>query len=461
MLLISSIMTMFPYNNKKAHHYITDKLGLTSIRVNKIITPNTVEELQNIVRTSTLPISIAGACYSQGGQTGYPDGIVIDMSKLNKIIAFNQTDKTITMQTGATWYDAQRYIDPYNLSVKAMQSYNNFSIGGSLSVNAHGRDIQYGSVINGIQSIQIILANGELVTANRTHNSDLFSAAIGGYGLLGIITQATIELTDNIPLERKTYQCTIDNFKDIFDTKIAVDESVVFYNTDLLPKTYQQCLITTWHKTTKPITDTIRIQAQNAPAYIINKFLEMYLRRVPLAQFIRIPFEQFKELITSTCVVWRNNEMSYSINQLAIDYHFPTTMALQEYFIPVEHAQEFAKKLASILRKNWINVLNISIRYVKADKTSLMSYASQESFAFVLYLNVFNIKKVLDKSSKWTKKIIDAALKYNGTYYLPYIMHATKKQFNKAYPQFDEFLKVKQIYDPHNKFRNMLLQKYS
>ena len=68
--------------------FITDKLGLTSVRVNKIIAPTSVEELQNIVRTTTLPISIAGACYSQGGQTGYPDGLVIDMKNLNQIVSF-------------------------------------------------------------------------------------------------------------------------------------------------------------------------------------------------------------------------------------------------------------------------------------------------------------------------------------------------------------------------------------
>jgi FAD/FMN-containing dehydrogenase len=60
----------------------------------------------------------------------------------------------------------------------------------------------------------------------------------------------------------------------------------------------------------------------------------------------------------------------------------------------------------------------------------------------------------------WTKKIINAALQYNGTYYLPYIQSATKQQFRKAYPQFDEFLKIKEKYDPHNRFRNMLFQKY-
>jgi FAD/FMN-containing dehydrogenase len=459
--IVTGALIITPESSCKRRQYITDQLGITSVPVANIITPHTIEELQTIVRTSTLPISIAGACYSQGGQTGYPNGLVIDMNKLNKIVSLNKKDKTITVQAGATWYDIQQYIDRYNLSVKAMQSYNNFSIGGSISVNAHGRDVAYGSVINGIKSLEIMLANGELITADRTHNTNLFNAAIGGYGLLGIITQATIELTDNIPLQRVIRPCTINNFQDLFTTSIASDESVIFYNTDIIPKKYQQCFTTTWHTTAQPVTDTIRLQSPNASTYLIDKALEMFIRRVPLAQHTRVPFEQLKNSIVPNKIVWRNNEMSYSVNQLAIDYHYPSTMTLQEYFIPIEHAQEFAQKLTSILSKNKVNVLNISIRYVKADTTSLMTYAPQESFAFVLYFNIINTQRTINKLAPWTRKIIDAALKYNGTYYLPYIMSATKQQFHKAYPNFDELLKIKQIYDPHNKFRNTLLYNYS
>jgi FAD/FMN-containing dehydrogenase len=192
-----------------------------------------------------------------------------------------------------------------------------------------------------------------------------------------------------------------------------------------------------------------------------NKALEIFIRRVPLAQHSRRIVEPSKKIGAPQRVVWRNNEMSYSVNQLAIDWHFPTTMTLQEYFVPVEHAQNFAKKLSSILRKNWVNVLNISIRYVPADTTSTMSYAKQNSFAFVLYLNIFNIRWSINRSCIWTQKIIDTALECNGSYYLPYLMCATQEQFNRAYPQFDELLKIKQIYDPDNKFRNRLLQKYT
>jgi len=439
--------------------FITDQLGLTATKVKNIISPRSIKELQKIVRSADGPIAIAGACYSQGGQIAIKNGTVINTKYLNKIINLNLKEKTITVQTGATWYDVQKYINPYNLSIASMQSYNNFSIGGSLSVNAHGRDIHYCQLINTVKSIQILTADGNLINANREQNQDLFAAAIGGYGLLGIITQATLQLTDNIPLERSTKACLFEYFDSIFLNTIAPDPSVVFYNTDIFPKEYTKCLITTWHTTNKPVTDTTALQKPTSPFYIINQLSEIFLRRVPLAKLLRFPFEQLTT--KEPLIIYRNNEMSYSVSQLAIQTHFPTTMTLQEYFIPIKHAKTFAKKLCSILNTNWVNVLNISIRYVKPDKTCLMSYAKEESFSFVIYLNIFNISKSINQACQWTQQIIDAALENQGSYYLPYLMCATKKQFNKAYPRFQQLLKIKKLYDPTNKFRNMLFNKYT
>ena len=64
------------------------------------------------------------------------------------------------MQAGIRWCDIQRFLDPHDLSVKIMQSYSNFTIGGALSVNAHGRYVALGPLINSVRRIQLILPGG-------------------------------------------------------------------------------------------------------------------------------------------------------------------------------------------------------------------------------------------------------------------------------------------------------------
>ena len=152
--------------------------------------------------------------------------------------------------------------------------------------------------------------------------------------------------------------------------------------------------------------------------------------------------------------------MSYTVRSLEPFYRFPTTSVLQEYFIPVEKLTNFVDKLRIIVDKYNINLVNVSIRHVPGNSESLLTYASQESFAFVLYINILNTKSGQKYAKKWTQQLIDAAIALNGTYYLPYQLYATTKQLHDAYPNFNQLLTCKKEYDPQNKFSNRLLEKY-
>ena len=107
-----------------------------------------------------------------------------------KLLHFRKEDKVITVQAGITWRKIQEFIDPYDLSVEIMQSNDNFTVGGSLSVNAHGRYAGLGPIVLSVKSIRLVLADGSVVTASPADNSDLFYGAIGGYGALGVIAKA-------------------------------------------------------------------------------------------------------------------------------------------------------------------------------------------------------------------------------------------------------------------------------
>jgi FAD/FMN-containing dehydrogenase len=65
-----------------------------------------------------------------------------------------------------------------------------------------------------------------------------------------------------------------------------------------------------------------------------------------------------------------------------------------------------------------------------------------------------------EKMSKLTQEIVAATLRHDGTYYLPYRLHATPEQFNEAYPQAKKFFELKRKYDPDELFQNEFYLKY-
>src|SRR5205814_1067430 len=109
-----------------------------------------------------------------GGQTASADSLHIDMRGLNRVLHFSPEERWIRVQPGIRWCDIQRFIDPHNLSVKIMQTYANFTVGGSLSVNSHGRYVGQGPLILSVRAISLVLADGSLVRAGPSENSELF-----------------------------------------------------------------------------------------------------------------------------------------------------------------------------------------------------------------------------------------------------------------------------------------------
>jgi decaprenylphospho-beta-D-ribofuranose 2-oxidase len=174
------------------------RLNLTAVR--EVIQPTTENEIRDAVlkaAASGAKVTIAGKRHSMGGQTLYPDSITIDMLRFNKIITLDEANRILTVQSGATWNDIQQFLNPHGLAVLVMQGPNVFTVGGSISVNAHGWDMRDGPVGASVEWFRILLADGSIRRCSRQENSELFHLVIGGYGLFGVILDVGLRVTDN------------------------------------------------------------------------------------------------------------------------------------------------------------------------------------------------------------------------------------------------------------------------
>jgi FAD/FMN-containing dehydrogenase len=173
---------------------ISNVTGLYPVKVAKVVAPTSSAEVANAVRSWPGKVGIGGGRYSMGGQVAITGGLHLDMRGMNKLVKLDPGSKVARVQAGMRWRDLQDILDPLGLSVKTMQSYANFTAGGTVSVNGHGRYVGNGPVGNSVRALQLVLADGSVVEASRALNYDLFGAAIGGYGAIGVITEVELDL---------------------------------------------------------------------------------------------------------------------------------------------------------------------------------------------------------------------------------------------------------------------------
>lgn len=453
--------------------FINDASHLNKTAVYGIVRIENENDIRNALqfaREHHLQISCAGHQHSMGGQTFTHGGLILDFRDFNRVV-LDKDHKTVNVQSGVRWWRLQQLLDKQGLSVKSMQSINIFSVGGTLSVNAHGIDPQPGQVAPTVRSMRIMLSDGEIVKTSPTENSELFRHVLGGYGLFGVILGADLGVVDNEMYARKAVYMNYTEFPKYYEQNIESNPAVglVFGRLSVAPQSYLRETVahiyekTSFEGSLPPLTPP---QHDTLDRFIIN-----VSKTGSVGRWFRWTLEKYAELRLHSCVsrnqamnqkepclVTRNEEMyddmAYLKNRL------PDTDILQEYFVPYDRMPKFVDGLREVVQRNGANLLNVTIRTVHKDNISALPYATQDMFGFVLYFNVkFNDRdnEILEKT---TSDLIEVAENAGGTYYLPYQLFYSRNQLQKAYPEIDDFFATKRKYDPIGLFSNKFYEKY-
>ena len=437
---------------------VNDITLLNPIRVDRLLAPGTTAQIQQALAAWQGPVCIGGGRYSMGGQTATEDSLHVDMRQFNRVLRYSPEGKIVRVQSGIRWRDLQSVIDPHDLSVKIMQSYANFTVGGALSVNAHGRYVGAGPVINAVRALQLVLADGSVVEASRDTNADLFHAAIGGYGALGIITEVELDLVPNLAIERQVQAMPIADYPAFFKEKIQGNALSILHNADLVPPDFDEATSVSWLATDKALTVSERLHAPGE-SYKFDQSVMWSIVNLPGGQHLRNQVVDPLRYLEHP-VVKRNYEASADVASLGPLATATCIYALQEYFVPVAQFDAFVTRMAAIFSAHQAHVVNVSVRHSPADHSAWMAWAREEVFSFVLYYWQGVTTGHCERVGAWTRELIDTALSLGGSYYLPYQLHATREQFARAYPNADRLFALKAKVDPGNRFRNKLWDKY-
>lgn len=409
-------------------------------------TPVSVGELIGLVKNTEKKLAIKGSGYSHAGHVLVDGGIQIDMSKLDSF-TYNSETTQFTAQAGAKWCDILPKLTEHGRTVVEMQSYFNFSVGGSISVNCHGRGTEYGTIADTIIKLSVLtVANGEVVEVGP--NDLLFKAVVGGYSMVGIIVSATFMTIENQLL--KCENELVDELPKSFDDAIMFNANWYPYGADGA-KFWVNRLVE--HDQSKDGSNFPKIKSTGYNfKTVIVAIITSFIRRSNAAKCIRSIYDPYMQ---RDVVNWRSYCSGDSVNGLDVLIHKPRSSILQEYFIPIDKIQMFDQFFKSIVYEQ--NIINVSYRYVKATQRLLINYAPVETMAVVLYIDIANNERGVKKLENWTKRMLDQTLKMGGKFYLPYLRVYERNTILNMY-DWDQLLEQKKIHDPNKKIYNQFME---
>lgn len=408
-------------------------------------------------RAAGRPVAVSAARHSMGGQSLAANGTAITLDQ--EWIETDRSASTYRVAAGTRWNTAISRLDREGFSPAVMQSNNDFGVASTFCVNAHGWPVPFGPFGSTVRSFRMVMADGELVECSREENRDLFELSMGGYGLAGVIVDLVVDMVPNRMLVARHERMAGREFAARFVDAVAEGSgvSMAYGRLDVtLDRFFEQALMITY----TDAGDEGELPAARGSGMVSHISRSIYRSQTGSDRMKKLRW--WMETDVGPAMggkSTRNSLMNEPV--VTLDDRDPSrTDILHEYFVPPALFPEFVDACREIIPSSYQEMLNITLRYVKADRESVLSFAPEDRIAGVMSFSQEMSVRAEEDMARMTRRLIDHVIEIGGSYYLPYRPHAGVEQLGRAYPRIGEFVRRKLEADPGRLFRNAMWDRY-
>jgi FAD/FMN-containing dehydrogenase len=428
----------------------------------EVIQPTSLWELISAVRRareSGLPLIASGSRHAMGGQQFNECGFVVDCRGLNQVLSFDSERGIVEVEAGIQWPDLIRFLQSTAWSIVQKQTgADHLTIGGAVAANIHGRGLTMRPLIQDIDSVTVVDAQGELIECSRAENSTLFRHAVGGYGMFGILYSVRLRLVPRTLLRRtvgvvrsaeviSTFERLIADGCRYGDWQFAIDDaSDDFLDLGIL-SAYQ------------PIDGPSREPSDP------RKLSDADWRRLLLLAHTdkERAFAEYRRHYLSTHGqhYWSD---AHQLSPYVDGYHAAVDAAtnatscgsemITELYVPRTALGAFLAAARAHLRACRANVIYGTVRLIERDTETALAWARGRWACIIFNLHVDHVNSAVALAQDAFRGLIDCALAFGGSYYLTYHRWATRSQVLTAHPAFTKALEAKRLFDPAEVFQS-------
>jgi FAD/FMN-containing dehydrogenase len=448
--------------------------GLNPTHVEKIVTVGSLPVLRGSIQQAAVrgkAVSVCGGRHAMGGQQFLTDGILLDTTGLDKVLKFNPDEGTIEVEAGIQWPSLLKHLLKHQRNPSRTWTFaqkqtgaNRFCIGGSLGSNIHGRGLTMKPFISNIDSFTLVDAAGDLRQCSRKENSELFRAAIGGYGLFGPVYSVKLRLVPRRKLQRIVEFLDLEDLMPAFARRI--ENGFVYgdfqFSIDPASNDYLRRGIFSCYQ-------PVGLETPIAPRKKLSTRAWQNLLYGAHVQPTRA-FEEYSRYYhaTSGNIYWSD---LLQFNGYQDDYHagidrrthapHPASEIITEIFVPRDALLQFMAGARDDFRKNNVQIIYGTIRLIERDEESLLTWAREPHACVIFNIHTPHTEQGIQHSAAAFRRLIDSAIHHHGSYYLTYHKYASRQQMEACYPQLNAFLALKRKFDPEERFQSDWYRHYN
>ncbi|WP_276358361.1 FAD-binding protein [Cohnella caldifontis] len=403
--------------------------------VSEIHAPETLEQVREIV-VRTNRIKPLGTRHSFN-DIADSAGVHVSLQKMNRVIDLDSMRNKVTVEAGIRYGELCAYLHQHGYALHNLASLPHISVAGAVATGTHGSGDHNGSLATAVHAIEVVTADGDVVTFSREQQSDEFAGAVVGLGAIGIVTKLTLDVVPSFQISQTVYEnLPLAQLKDHFDDIFSSAYSVSLF-TDWKDSSFHQLWVK--HK----ITDAA--PAKTEAAIFGAAPASSHLHPVP-----GLGSENCSEQM-GIPGPWHER-----LPHFRLDFTPSAGDELQsEYIMPRQFAYDALYAIHEI-RASISPLLHASeIRTVAADDHWLSPCYEQDSVAvhFTWKADWPAVRQVLPV-------IEQRLLPYRARPHWGKLFAMGPEELQPLYEKMPDFRQLLSRYDPQGKFRNAFLDRY-
>ncbi|MBW8747061.1 MAG: FAD-binding protein [Acidobacteria bacterium] len=207
----------------------TNWAGNYTYNAGDLLVPASVEEAQELVR-ETPQLRALGTRHCFHGIAD-SDGVQISLERLTST-TLNEANRTVTLGAGVRYGDLAVWLHSRGYAIHNLASLPHISVVGGVMTATHGSGLRNRNLAAVVVGLEILNANGDLVTLTRDANPDTFPGAVVSLGALGVVTSITLQVEPAFEVAQTVYEnLSFDHLKDNLRTIMDAAYSVSLFTT--------------------------------------------------------------------------------------------------------------------------------------------------------------------------------------------------------------------------------------